>query len=179
MNKLKLWKIIGIFIVFLLCFPLHFIYEWLPNSFFSIFLPVNESIWEHMKLIFTSYFLYEVIEYIILKKKNISVNNFFLQTFIVPIIGIIVYLIIFMPLYYIFGENMFISISLLFIVIVLEEIISYFLLQYKEIDNQRIIGIIGILLTYIIFGILTYQPLKNDLFYDTVEGKYGIDIYKK
>lgn len=179
MNKLKFWKIVSIFITFLLCFPLHFIYEWMPNPFFSIFLPVNESIWEHMKLIFTSYLIYEVIEYIIFRKKKILINNFLLQVFIVPIIGIIVYLIIFIPLYYIFGENMFISISLLFIVIILEEIISYFLLQYREIDNQKIIGLVGIFLTYVIFGILTYQPLKNDLFYDIVEGKYGIDIYKK
>lgn len=33
-------------------FPLHSLYQWLPNPFFALFSPVNESIWEHGKLIY-------------------------------------------------------------------------------------------------------------------------------
>ena len=116
---LKGVKILGIFLVFLLCFPLHFIYDWWPNSLFSIFAPVNESIWEHMKLIFTSYVFYGIFDYLLLKKNKLNFNNFVFQLFIVPIIGIILYLIIFIPLYDNFGENMIISIGLLFIIIII------------------------------------------------------------
>ena len=74
---------------------------------------------------------------------------------------------------------MIISIGLLFIIIIIEQIISYFILQSKEIKYQNFIGIIGIILVYIIFGYLTYRPIENYIFYDTVKDKYGINIYVK
>lgn len=114
--NLKKIKILGVFSIFGLCFLLHFIYNWIPNSILAIFVPVNESIWEHMKLIPTSFILWGIIDFILLKKYE-NFNNFLLQLFIVPVIGIILYLLIYLPLYNIFGENMIISIVLLFIVI--------------------------------------------------------------
>ncbi len=175
--NLKTIKVIGVFGIFLLCFLFHFLYEWLPNSLFSIFFPVNESIWEHMKLIYTSFVVYGIVDYILLNKNKIQFNNFLLQLFIIPIIAIILYLVIFIPIYNNFGENMIISIGLLFLVIVVEQLLSYHLLQYRKIKYQNIIGIIGIILVYIIFGYLTYRPLENYVFFDTVESKYGINIY--
>lgn len=177
--NLKKIKIIGIFVIFLLCFPFHFAYDFLPNSITSIFFPVNESIWEHMKLIFTSFLVYSLIEYLVLKKYSIDNNNFLFQTWFTPIIGIIIYLFLFLPLYRIFGENMIISLSLLFIVIIIEQIISYHFLLEKEIKYQNIIGIIGIILTYILFGYLTYNPPISELFYDIKDNKYGINTYVK
>ena len=177
--NLKAIKIIGFFVIFLLCFPFHFLYDWLPNSLFSIFFPVNESIWEHMKLIYTSFVFYGIFDYLLLKKNKIVFNNFLIQLFLIPIIAIFIYLIIFIPIYKIIGENMIVSIGLLAVVILIEQILSYFILQYKEIKYQNIIGIIGIILIYIIFGYLTYKPIENYIFYDTVKDKYGINIYIK
>ena len=176
---LKTIKTIGFFIIFLLCFPFHFLYDWLPNSLFSIFFPVNESIWEHMKLIYTSFVFYGIFDYLLLKKNRIYFNNFLIQLFLIPIIAIFIYLIIFIPIYKIIGENMIVSIGLLAVVILIEQILSYFILQYKEIKYQNIIGIIGIILVYTIFGYLTYKPIENYIFYDTVKDKYGINIYIK
>ena len=48
---MKKIKIIGFFIMMCLSFLSHFMYEWCDNFLFSIFFPVNESIWEHMKLL--------------------------------------------------------------------------------------------------------------------------------
>ena len=177
--SLKAIKIIGFFVIFLLCFPFHFLYDWLPNSLFSIFFPVNESIWEHMKLIYTSFVFYGIFDYLLLKKNNINFNNFLIQLFLIPIIAIFIYLIIFIPIYKIIGENMIVSIGLLAIVIMIEQILSIFILKYKEIKYQNIIGIIGIILVYIIFGYLTYKPIENYIFYDIVKDKYGINIYIK
>jgi len=177
--NLKTIKIIGVFAIFSLCFLFRFLYDWLPNSLFSIFFPVNECIWEHMKLIFSSYVFYGIFDYLLIKKNNIKYNNFLIQLFLVPIIGIILYLIVFIPIYNKIGENMIISIGLLFIIIIIEQIISYFILQFKEIKYQNFIGIIGIILIYIIFGYLTYKPIENYIFYDTVKDKYGINIYVK
>lgn len=60
MNK-KLIKqlIIGIIFVAVLGSLSHFFYEWSgENTFVAFFSPVNESIWEHMKLIFFPMLLY-------------------------------------------------------------------------------------------------------------------------
>ena len=177
--NLKVVKTLGLFLIFLLCFPLHFIYDFLPNTLFSIFVPVNESIWEHMKLIFTSYVFYGIFDYLLLKKNKISFNNFLLQLFLIPIVGIILYLLIFIPIYNNFGENMLISIGLLFLIIIFEQVLSYYFLRFKEIKYQNIIGIVGIIITYIIFGYLTYNPVENYIFFDISNSKYGINIYVK
>lgn len=36
---------------------LHFLYQWLPNAATALFSPVNESLWEHVKIIFWPYLL--------------------------------------------------------------------------------------------------------------------------
>jgi len=174
--SLKKIKILGVFIIFLLSFPLHFLYEWIPNSIISIFVPVNESIWEHMKLISTSFILFGIIDFILLKN-NTKFNNFLLQLFVVPLIGIISYLLIYIPVYNIVGENMVVSIILLFIIIILEQLLSYYLLSKDEIRFQNIIGIVGIIIMYIIFGYLTYRPVIDYLFFDEKNDKYGINTY--
>ena len=33
-------------------FVLHFLYQWQPNAATALFSPVNESLWEHIKLVF-------------------------------------------------------------------------------------------------------------------------------
>lgn len=176
MKKVKFWSVIGIFLISFLC---HFLYDWFPNSLFSIFFPVNESIWEHMKIIFSAILIFSPIEYFILKKKNIHFNNFLLSNVMMEISGIIIYLIIFIPLYLMIGENMIISIGLLFIVYGIVEIIGYYFLNLKPIKYQGYIATFIIIIMYIIFSYFTYQPPKNFLFYDIKEEKYGIDIYEK
>lgn len=170
---LKKSKIIGVFIIFGLCFLFHFMYDFSDNLLFSILFPVNESIWEHMKLIFYSYVLYTFLEYLLLRKKE-RINNLNLQLFIIPLIGIILYLIIFVPIYSIIGENMILSIGLLFIVISLEQFISYKLSLCKPVFYQKAIGCIGTILIFTLFAYLTYNPLYNDLFIDKKENTYGI-----
>lgn len=53
MNSLKSFTILGICFVLITGTLSHFVYEWTGKSFFvGFFVPVNESIWEHAKLIF-------------------------------------------------------------------------------------------------------------------------------
>ncbi len=175
---LKRLKFIGIFIIFIICCINHFIYELSPNLITSIFFPVNESIFEHMKLISTSYFIYSIIEYIIIKKNNIDINNYIFGIFITPVIGIILYLLIYLPLYNMFGESMLLSIGLLFIIIIIEQIVNYFIITFKKIDFLKIVGYIGLIIINITFAYLTYNPPLTDLFLDKTEEKYGLDILK-
>ena len=173
--NIKKYKIIGVFVVFALCFPFHFAYKWMPNLISSLFFPVNESIWEHMKLLFIPYVIYLVVEYFLLHRKE---NNFYIQLFFVPIIGIVSYLFLFLPIYSVLGENMIVSITLLFLTICFEQFVSYKIATYEEIKYQSIIGIIGVFLIFNIFVYLTYFPNKTYLFYDTTKNIYGVPLKK-
>ena len=170
---LKKIKIINVVIFFLLSFLWHFMYDWLPCFFTSIFFPVNESIWEHLKIIFGVIIFGSLISLILMNKFKIKHNNFYVEIIIKAIIGVIFYLLLFIPLYKLIGENMFISISLMFITYVFVEFVGYKILNLDEL-NINIMPVILIVLCYILFGLLTYFPRHNYLFFDEVKLVYGI-----
>lgn len=174
---MKKMYIINTFLIFGLCFITHFIYDKFPNDFTALFFPVNESVWEHMKMLFTTILLFHGIELIYLYFKQIKTNNYILATFISALISIPIYLVMFLPLYYTIGENMIITFIILFITIGIIEYINYKIQSKEHIKYGNIIGIVGIIMSYIIFGILTYNPPRYDLFFDTEEEKYGINHY--
>lgn len=174
---LKKSKIISTIGIFLLCFLFHFIYGWLPSTLTAVFFPVNESIWEHMKLLFSAIIFYGIIDYIILQKFKIKYNNFF-TSLLVPAVTIIpIYLIMFLPVYYKIGENMVMTIGIMLISIIISQVISYYILKAEDCDKFNIISLILIIISYIVFAYLTYNPIKNELFFDTQEEKYGINNY--
>ncbi len=59
-NKcLKAYTIIGVFFVLAVGSLAHFLYDWTgSNAIAGLFVPVNESVWEHMKLLFFPMLLY-------------------------------------------------------------------------------------------------------------------------
>lgn len=171
--SLKKSRVIAFFGTIVLAFIFHFAYDMLPNFIFSIFFPVNESIWEHMKMIYSAIIFYGIIDYFLNKKYNIGYNNFFMNLFICSVSSIIIYLAIFLPLYYSIGESMFISIGLMVLVFGIVYFISYYILRSDDI-GCKYLWISFIILGYVIFTYLTYNPIHNQLFFDTHHEVYGI-----
>ncbi len=170
---LKKIKIINIILFFALSFLWHFMYDWFPNFLTSIFFPVNESIWEHMKIIFGVIVFGSLISLILMNKFHIKHNNFYVEIITKAVLGVLFYLIIFIPLYKWLDENMFISISLMLITYIFVEIIGYKILKLNEM-NINILPIILIFLCYILFFLLTYYPPHNFIFFDEIKLIYGI-----
>lgn len=162
MSKKNIFMII---FLFLLSFLWHFMYDWFPCVLTSIFFPVNESIWEHMKIIFYCLLIGSVLE-----KKG---NNYYLNILVKPLVGVLFYLIIFIPLYLIFGESMFISLSLMLFTYIIMELLGIKISKQEEL-NIKALPIIIIILISILFSILTFYPLHNFLFFDSVKLGYGI-----
>lgn len=171
--SLKKIKIINVVFLFLLSFLWHFVYDWFPNNIFALFFPVNESIWEHMKIIYYCLLLGSILEFVLCKKNNIKINNFYIEAMVKSILGVIFYLIIFVPFYLWLGESMFISISLMLITYIFMEYIGYKILIGEEM-NINILPVVIIALCCIMFVILTFYPLHNFLFFDEVKFGYGI-----
>lgn len=170
---LKKIKIINVVFLFLLSFLWHFMYDWFPNNIFALVFPVNESIWEHMKIIYYCLLLGSVLEFYLCKKNNIKINNFYIEAMVKSLLGVIFYLIIFIPLYLWLGESMIISIGLMLVTYVFMEFIGYKILTSEEL-NINILPVIIIVLGCIMFVILTFYPLHNFLFFDEVKFGYGI-----
>ena len=58
-----LWQLMGFAVTSLGGTLLHFLYEWLENAvWIAPFSGVNESTWEHMKLLFWPMFLYAILQ---------------------------------------------------------------------------------------------------------------------
>lgn len=165
--------LINSLIVFAISFLFHDLYSYLPFFPITVIAPVNESIFEHMKLIFSSYMFFTLIIYLFYKKKP---NNYIASNVLGALFNIVIFLIIFIPVYLIIGENIVVTLIIYFITITLT---SYFKekLEDKHINKKlNLITGISIILIYIIFGILTYFPIKNELlFMDPSNKTYGID----
>lgn len=172
--NLKKMIYINTIITFVICFLVHFLYEILPNNIFAIFFPVNESVWEHMKMLYTSILISSIIEYFIMKKFNIIGNNNIITSFLKSILIIPIYLIMYYPLNYLIGENFIINIIIMLSSIFIVNLLGYRLIDNYEIKNQKLIGIILIIFIYIGMAILTFYPPKAGIFYDKEKKVYGI-----
>lgn len=174
MKQIIKHKILSTFIIFLISVIVHFGYNLLKCDLIALFFPVNESIWEHMKMLFTSFIIFGFIEFYFRKKLNI--NNIVFNALITSFITIFTFLLMFLPFYYRFGENFVVTIIMEFIAIGISQIISYFILTHKSLKLDKI-SIIFIIICYIIFGYFTYKPPLTDFFFDPKNEKYGINIY--
>ena len=69
-KRLFISTIIGVIFVSAAGTLLHFVYSWTGNnSIIGLFAPVNESTWEHMKLIFFPALFYSLLLFILFRKK--------------------------------------------------------------------------------------------------------------
>lgn len=91
-NKLLLNTFIGIILVSVLGTLFHFVYEWTgENPFVGYFVPVNESTWEHMKLMFVPMLIFFLLESkfpqdLSFKNSSPSIATVLLGTFLIPVL---------------------------------------------------------------------------------------------
>ena len=65
MKKPAFWAIAGAVFVMITGTLLHFTYEWFGGNFWASVGAVNESTWEHLKLLFFPMLAWTVIEYLV------------------------------------------------------------------------------------------------------------------
>ena len=75
-QKWHTWETAGLFAVILLGNTLHFVYDWTGQARWAAFISaVNESTWEHMKLLFVPWFLWTIAECIGLRSLRRSADE--------------------------------------------------------------------------------------------------------
>ena len=161
--------------IFLIGFIIHNLYEWCPNIVTLILSPVNESVFEHMKMIYTSYIIWIIIKYFILKKYNIKENNFLLKELLAFLFNIALFLTIYWPIYSKFGENMLVTLTIYLISIIISQVLNYFIEFKKDSNVLNIISLLVIFLIYAFTTYLTYNPPICKFFLDPTNNSYGLN----
>lgn len=173
-KKLIKLEIAGFVFVSILGTLMHFFYDWSGESkIAALICPVNESPWEHLKLLFFPYFFYAIYESVQLKNEKFNV---FFSKYAGIVTGIISTLNIYYVSLGVTGKMIpWINIASFFAGVGIAFIISYIMIN-SSIGGSMANGISLSLfiVTTIVFMIFTFEPPLIPLFRDPQSLKYGI-----
>lgn len=174
-GKLFRFELIGFVFSCVLGTLAHFFYEWSGNNIIvGLFSPVNESVWEHLKLIFFPYLIWSIAEFFCAKDKKI--NLFFSK-----LCGIITGMLLIVFIYYTYtgatgNESMVADIASFFIGMSTAYLISYAIIKNCKYKGKAsgIISFAALLVIAAVFVLFTFSPPLIPLFEDPVTKIYGI-----
>ncbi len=171
-TKIKNYQIFSVIFTCILGTFLHFTYQFFcENMFIASFSAINESVWEHLKLLFFPMFLTTIIGYFYIGKNT---HNFLCSKTLAILFSILFIIIFFYTYTGILKRSIvFIDISSFFVAVILGEYLAYKLITNNFICNNTIA--IFILITLLIsFILFTYFTPNIEIFRDPVSNQYGI-----
>lgn len=171
----KDWQILGALVTLVLGSLLHFTYDWSGESpIIGLFSPVNESVWEHLKLLATPMLLFALVEWFTYGKSHPG----FLPVRVLSIwLGMGVIVLLFYLYTAILGKNFLPADVAIFIIAVF---IAYFfsnrLLAASALSSKSafLLGLVLLLLLVVVLAVFTFAPPHWNLFLDPVTNTYGI-----
>ena len=163
-KKIRNFQVFSIIFTFILGTLLHFTYKISDqNNIVALFSSINESVWEHLKLLYFPMLLTTLIGYFYFKN---TIPNFLCSKTIGILIAMAFTVIFFYTYTGILGKNIAaIDISSFFIAVILGELVSY-LLIVNNFKCNKILAIIILLIIFISFIVFTYFPPNLGLFKD-------------
>lgn len=177
-NLVRSWIILGIPVLFIAGSLTHFMYDWSGNlTIVGIFSPVNESVWEHLKMAFWPMLIWWFAGYVLLwKRKKISFSQWFVSCAVAELVCLLAIMSFFYTYTGAIGiESVFFDILSFFFGIALGQIIALHIFNYAKITKNCLFFAIAILiLLAFAFIIFTFVPPHIPLFKDASTGQYGI-----
>ncbi|MBQ2937871.1 MAG: hypothetical protein IJE05_03200 [Clostridia bacterium] len=171
-NPILKFEIISTIFIIILGILLHFTFEWSNNNVLvGTFSPVNESVWEHLKLLFFPMLISTIILYFYARK---TISNYLCAKVLGIILAISFTIIFFYTYTGIIGTNFaIIDIGSFFVAVILGQYVAYQKMQ-SNISCNNVIPIIILLVLYLSFLIFTFFPPHIGLFKDPITGMFGI-----
>lgn len=163
-KPLNYWQIGGFIFTCITGTLLHFAYNWSNQSvFFAPFSAINESIWEHMKLLFFPMFVFALVE-------NFFLGNEYENFWCVKLLGITLGILLIPVLYYsytgMFGiEKDWINISIFFLANAVAYLLETWLLK-RGLPRcvQPLLALFLLCLIAFVFVVFTFAPPTIPLF---------------
>lgn len=171
------WILKGIPSLFIIGTIMHFAYDLSKNNIIvGLFAAVNESMWEHLKMVLIPVILWWVLYYYF-KGGNYSINkNKWFQS---ALVALIISLLTIPMLYYFYNqafgvELLVVDIIILLLAITFGQLLGLHIYRHGKGVNSSIITIVFIVLIAM-FMIFTFYPPHIPLFKDSISGEYGIN----
>lgn len=165
--------IIFSFLEFILGSFLHFLYDFLPYPVIAVFSAINESVFEHLKLLLYPMLLGYICVYFI---KDVHIKKYGKAVLCGILSGLATLLMIYYFVRYGLGiENLVFDILLLFVSIVVGNSISYCIYCYSDESFWKLSYIVlGLLIFLMILG--TFFPPSIPLFQEEKSSDYTASI---
>ena len=171
--RIKTWQIITAIICIILGILLHFTYELSgKNMVIGLFSAVNESTWEHLKLLFFPMGLMAIIGSFVIKRK--TYNYWFAQA--VGILSAMIFTVVFFYTYTgIIGTNFaIVNIAIFIVAVCIGTYISYRLMISPRIYEVEGVSIFFLVILLLLFILYTFCPPQIQLFKDPNDSSFGI-----
>ena len=171
--KKSFWQPLGFGISTLAGTLLHFLYDWTGESALAApFSGVNESTWEHMKLLYWPLFLFAMVQRLFFREEK----NFWCVKLAGMLVGLVLIPVLFYTYNGIFGQSAdWINIAIFYIAAA-----AAFLLEWqffrKDLSQCRHprLAFVVVCLIGILFVVFTFIPPEIPLFQDPLTGIYGL-----
>lgn len=172
-KNLFVWQIVGVTFTAVLGTLFHFLYQWIHFKIIASFSAVNESTWEHMKLLFIPSLLFAFIQ-------SFYAKNDFKAYWVVKLIGIIVGTLLIPILFYTLSGTFgrlpaIINIAIFFISVFSQYLIEFFLFnRFKFNYYAKCVSILVLVIILVLFVVFSYYPPRIPLFLDPLTNSYGV-----
>ena len=174
MNRsMRLWQLFGFGVTALGGTLLHFLYDWLGGSLWiAPFSGVNESTWEHMKLLFWPLLLYAVVQSFFFRDRK--------DFWCVKLRGILLGLALIPVLFYTYNGVVGPSPDWLNITIFFISAAAVYLYETRLFEKGTVAckhpraAVCLLCLIGVLFGVFTFATPEIGIFRDPLTGTYGI-----
>ena len=171
-RSIGLWQLWGFAVTSLGGTILHFLYDRTGEALLTApFSGVNESTWEHMKLLFWPMFLYAVVQSFFFRDRN----DFWCIKLRGTLIGLSLIPVLFYTYNGAFGKTPdWLNISFFFLSAALAYFVEYLLFSNNFTLRYSWLAFLCLLMVAFLFVIFTFYPPKFPLFQDSLTGQYGV-----
>ena len=172
-RSINRWQFIGFVFTSVVGTILHFLYDWLSEStFIAPFSSINESTWEHMKLLFWPTFIFAIIQSFLFKERE----DFWCVKLRGILLGIILIPIIFYTYNGAIGKSPdWLNITIYFVCAAISYIYEARLFNNKKIICKSPRSSITVLcIIALIFALFTFATPEINIFKDPITNQYGI-----
>ena len=174
-KQLFFWELAGFLVTGALGVLLHFVYEWSGGSqVAAAFSAVNESTWEHMKLLFFPLFLFSVVQVCVMGR---NYPNFLAVRAVSILTGLVLIPVLFYTYTGVLGRSVdWVNIALFFLAALGAFLLDFRLLRRSRLSApwQQILGLIVLWALAFCFVWCTFHPVELALWRDPVTGGYGV-----
>ena len=174
-KQLLRWEAAGFLFVAAAGTLLHFVYDWSGGSpLAAAFSAVNESTWEHMKLLFFPFFLFSVVQLWFLGR---NYPNFLAVRTLAVLFGLVLIPVLFYTYSGVLGYRVdWINIAIFYVAELAAFLLDFQLLRRGRAETLwlQLLGLAVLWALAFLFVWCTFHPPALGLWQDPITGRYGI-----